>query len=591
MTLPDRRYAVRQSIGANPLLGGVWRFTDTPTGTIKTTRMFILRSPSTHSKSPCLPSACALAFLAFGTASCGVQNAVAAVDPRPQMRLEAPADAVNEVRLDVLEFTVEGNSVLSTIDVERAVYPFLGPDRPVTDLRKAAEALEVVYRDAGYMTVFVDLPVQQVVDGKVTLQVTEGVVDRLRISGNRYYSRGWIRERAPAIAAGQVPYFPQVQKELTGLNRTADRRVTPILKPGRYPGTVEVELKVDDKRPFHGSFELNNRQSLNTHPLRFLSSLRWDNLWQREHSASVSLLASPEDIQQVRAVTGSYTMPVSGGKSTLALYAVDSKSDVAASGTLNVVGAGRILGVRLITPLQTRGAVSQSVGVGLDYKAFRDTVHLIGSDNFSTPISYVPAVLQHTAYFVGQKGITQTNVSANFAPRGRLFGNYDDEFNNRRSNARANYLYLRADAQREQVLPKGFSWLARIAGQVSSQPLVGTEQFLIGGADSVRGYYEAEQLGDNGISGRIELRSPQLIDAGRFDQFLLFGFFDQGFVRVQQPQATQRSSFGMSSTGLGLRVHARNGFTAAVDLALAMQSVTRTQAGDTRLNFRVAYDF
>lgn len=504
---------------------------------------------------------------------------------------EAIAIDADEGRLDVLEFAVEGNTVLTAIDIERAVYPFLGPDRAVGDLRKAAEALEAAYRDAGFLTVFVDLPLQQVVDGKVTLQVTEAVVDRLRISGNRYYSRGWIRERAPSVAAGAVPYFPQVQKELSALNRTPDRRVTPILKPGRYPGTVEVELKVDDKRPLHGTVELNNRQSLNTEPLRFLASLRWDNLWQREHSASLSFLTSPEDVQQVRAITGSYSMPVPGTNSTLALYGVNSKSDVAASGSLSVVGAGRIIGARLVTPIPSRGSWSQSVGVGVDYKSFRDTFNTIGADDFSTPISYVPAVLQHSAYFSGQKGVTQTNVSANFAPRGRLFGNYDDEFNNRRSNARANYLFLRADAQRVQTLPRGYSWMVRVAGQASSQPLVGTEQFLVGGADSVRGYYEAEQLGDNGFSGRLELRSPQLLDAGQFDQFMLFGFFDQGFVRIQQPQQDQRGKFGLSSTGVGLRVHARNGFSAAVDLALAMQSVTRTQAGDTRLNFRVAYDF
>ena len=107
----------------------------------------------------------------------------------------------------------------------------------------------------------------------------------------------------------------------------------------------------------------------------------------------------------------------------------------------------------------------------------------------------------------------------------------------------------------------------------------------------MRGYYEAEQLGDNGVSGRLEIRSPQLLDLGYFDQFLLFGFFDQGFVRVQRALPDQRASFGMSSTGLGLRMHALAGLTAAVDVALALQSVTRTQAGDTRLSFRVAYDF
>src|SRR5690606_40821982 len=47
-----------------------------------------------------------------------------------------------------------------------------------------------------------------------------------------------------------------------------------------------------------------------------------------------------------------------------------------------------------------------------------------------------------------------------------------------------------------------------VAGQVSGRPLISNEQFSIGGWDSVRGYYESQELGDDGVSGQFNLESP-----------------------------------------------------------------------------------
>src|SRR3546814_9320522 len=50
--------------------------------------------------------------------------------------------------------------------------------------------------------------------------------------------------------------------ELMALNsRSADRQVTPELKAGATPGTVDVALNVEDKLPLHGGLEVSNRRS------------------------------------------------------------------------------------------------------------------------------------------------------------------------------------------------------------------------------------------------------------------------------------------------------------------------------------------
>ena len=105
--------------------------------------------------------------------------------------LAAPAPTV--ARFDVFEYAVEGNTVLENIDIERAVYPWLGPGKTADDVEKARAALEAAYQQNGYLSVSVVLPVQTVDEGVIRLQVIEGQVERLKVSGNRYTSRRDLR--------------------------------------------------------------------------------------------------------------------------------------------------------------------------------------------------------------------------------------------------------------------------------------------------------------------------------------------------------------------------------------------------------------
>ena len=166
--------------------------------------------------------AIALALLSALLAISGLCAAQAA-DPAKQL-------------FSVLEYQVEGNSVLGTEPIERAVYPFLGESRSYEDVEAARAALEQTYRDAGYGTVSVDVPPQRVVDGVVVLRVVEGRIARLRVAGSRYFSQGRILEQVPALAEGTVPRLPEVQQQLVGVNNSLDRRVTPLLRPGKETG-------------------------------------------------------------------------------------------------------------------------------------------------------------------------------------------------------------------------------------------------------------------------------------------------------------------------------------------------------------------
>src|ERR1700760_3929096 len=110
----------------------------------------------------------------------------------------APLRAADE-QFTIGEYRVLHNTVLSPRQIEAAVYPHLGPNKTLADVQAARTDLEKAYHDAGYSTVFVDIPQQSVENGVVRLQVTEGKVDRVRVLGTLYFSNRRILAAMPSL--------------------------------------------------------------------------------------------------------------------------------------------------------------------------------------------------------------------------------------------------------------------------------------------------------------------------------------------------------------------------------------------------------
>lgn len=500
----------------------------------------------------------------------------------------------DEVRFDVFEYRIEGNSALPVVVLERAVTPHLGPGRTLSDVEAARAALEDAYHRAGYLTVLVNIPEQKVAGGVVVLDVVEATVDRLRVSGTRYWSAGYIRERLASVREGELPSFPDVQRDVAAFNQQPGRSVTPVLKAGAMPGTVEIEAKLTDASPLHGSVEINNRQTLNTEPLRLSASLRHDNLWGRDHSLSFLYLSAPENPDQVRVMSGNYVARLPGSPVVLALYGILSRSNVASVGGITVVGDANIAGVRAIVPLRSAmEAFTHSLSAGFDYKHFLEDLRFTAGTSSQTPITYAPLALSYSAARQGLKGITRASLGATVALRGALLGNEDAEFENRRSGARANFAVLRAELSRLQTLPAGHGLYGRVVMQTASGPVINTEQFYAGGVDTVRGYFEAEAAGDDAGLVSAEWRSPTLASLQKRTglDVRAHAFADAAVLRVKEPLPEQQTRFELWSVGFGLRVRAEQRLAAAVDFGVPMHDAQVTRRGDPRLHARVAYEF
>src|ERR1039458_8371018 len=125
----------------------------------------------------------------------------------------APCVAQDE-RFDIVRFQVEGNTLLPEAEVQRAVAPQVGPKRVYGDIQKALEALERAYRAAGFSTVQVFVPEQELTTGVVRLQVTEGVIGKVVISGNKHFDDANIRASLPALKEGKAPNLRRMSENI-----------------------------------------------------------------------------------------------------------------------------------------------------------------------------------------------------------------------------------------------------------------------------------------------------------------------------------------------------------------------------------------
>ena len=495
---------------------------------------------------------------------------------------------------DILEFQVEGNTKLTKMQVEAAVYPQMGEKKTISDVEKARESLEKAYHEAGYLTVLVDIPEQDVDKKIVKLNVTEGKVGTLRVRDSKYYTLGRIKELSPSVAEGEVPHFPTVQKDIARLNRTSDKRVTPVMRAGKAFGTVDVDLKVEDNLPLHASLELNDRYTQDTSRLRLSGMIRYDNLWQREHSLSLNFQTSPQNTSEVQVFSANYLMRFDESDLMLAMYGVKSNSSVAAIGGINILGKSTILGARLIKPLPGLDNFYHSISLGLDYKDIKQTVEF--GQTYNTPVTYMPLTAVYSGTWQDPSGITQLGTGVTFGFRGLVAD--DAEFKAKRWNtvtntyAKPDFFVVKADLSRTQALPYGLQGYAKVDGQFSGDLLVPNEQYLAGGTDTVRGYLESQAAGDKAVHSTLELRSPQLFkNIAWLQDFKVVGFYDIAQLTVIDPSAGQTGKIVLSGAGIGMRTKAWNRINFNLDVATPLKGYGVTKQGDIASHMRIWYEF
>lgn len=495
-------------------------------------------------------------------------------------------------KVDVIEYIVRGNTVLNVRDIEQAVTPFLGPERTMKDIEAARDALLAVYQAKGYQSVYVDLPEQQVTEGLVFLQVSETRVGRVRVVGAEYISPLDVREQVPALKEGHVPDFNQAQVELTALNSSPKRQVMPLVKQGTMPGTMDVDLKVQDESPWRASLGLNNDYSADTRKLRATASIGHDNLWQLGHSASISFFGAPQDLNQTQVITAAYTAPFQGTNWALDLSGYKSDSEVATVGGTDVLGKGYAVGLKATYTVSSAGSWWHSLSAGLEFKDI-DEVLKLGSTGDTVPLKYVPITLGYSGFLQGERSQVSLGLSMVVGTSSSFgYGSNWQQFDYKRYKASPSFMVLKGDVNGSYTLAGNSQLGFRLSGQMTDSPLVSSEQIAAGGMNSVRGYLSAESTGDYGLVGSVEWRTKPLDFLGSWvENWRVYTFADAGRLRLKEPLPEQQDGFTLASVGLGSSLRIGSFLNGRIDVGYPLKAGARTEKHDTRINFSLTASY
>jgi len=491
-------------------------------------------------------------------------------------------------KFNIKEFRIKGNTLLDKKIIETTVYGFLGENKTLNDIETVRMLLEQTYKISGFPAISVSIPEQSTRNGIVTLKVVEGKISRVKITGSKYHSLNEIRLKIPALSRNNVLYLPDVQKQLNTLNQSdPDRKITPVLKPGRYPGTIEVELKVKDEFPVHGDLELNNRYTSTTTKSRLSASFRYDNLFQKQHSLGISYQITPEKTNEVKVASLTYIMPIGSGTDRLVIYGIKSNSNVSTLGDVTVIGNGQILGARWIKPLTGTKSYFHGFSGGFDYKDFEDTQEVSGIDLFY-PISYWSSTINYNSSYVSDKNQYQYNGGIVF---GIPVNSKSEEFTAKRVGSKSNFLLFKLGASYKYAFTNHIEIRTRLDGQLATSPLISNEQFSAGGASSVRGYYESQIVNDTGIIVSLEFVTPKLMKSVNINDIRAHVFFDYSKTWRKNPLPGEDENSQISGVGLGFRLQGFNGLILEADVANALKQNGEIKKSDTRWHLKLKHEF
>lgn len=148
----------------------------------------------------------------------------------------------------VTEFAFQGNSVLSNDELSKLFSDQLGKPQNLAQLSQAIDKVEQLYHEKGFTLARV-VDVKDDPDGSVHLNIDEGVINSIQVTGNRK-TKDFIIRNAIKTKAGSVYNEKQLTSDLrqlfaNGYFQDIRRSLSPsAASPDKY----DLKVEVDEKR-------------------------------------------------------------------------------------------------------------------------------------------------------------------------------------------------------------------------------------------------------------------------------------------------------------------------------------------------------
>ncbi len=154
---------------------------------------------------------------------------------------------VLEENAPVTDFTIEGNTVISTDEILTYLLPMKGKPQNISEINEAIAKIQDCYSSKGYILARID-SVSDDPDGTVNISIKEGTINRILISGNEK-TKDYVIERNILTEPGQIYNENLLKEDLVRLYATqAFKDVTREIEPTEDPDKYDITINIEEQR-------------------------------------------------------------------------------------------------------------------------------------------------------------------------------------------------------------------------------------------------------------------------------------------------------------------------------------------------------
>lgn len=447
-------------------------------------------------------------------------------------------------------FNFQGNNIYNSATLSGLIASEIGKPMTLKEIQETAERIAEYYHRNGYPLAKVVVPQQTFGnDRPVTVVVLEGQLGAIDVRGNERYASDRISAALSAAGTklGEPIKLDEVERSLTTINRQSGITTSATLRPGVEQGYTDLIVDVEEAPRVTGSLEVNNYGSKDTGRYRVMPSLKFQNLSGRGDELDVIGMKSLGEGDAWFGYAG-YTTPLNASGTSVELY-----------GSTGNVSVGREFKV-----LEIEGD-STSLGLGLHqdqvfsarnvltYSAWLESTDLkqslLDTNVVHDEIRKVRlgVALDHSD--LSGRTLLSTDLHQGLGENLGGMDNNSLESSRPYAGADNQFTKLTVDMMRIQRINSRMLAVPRLYGQYAFDPLVSSEQFAVGGVNSVKGHAPSGYSGDNGFTASLE---------GRYDLFegdqryQLIGGISHGRIYIKKPFVDQDDEQNISGFSLGM---------------------------------------
>ncbi|MDJ0650885.1 MAG: POTRA domain-containing protein, partial [Xenococcaceae cyanobacterium MO_188.B19] len=113
-----------------------------------------------------------------------------------KLQLLADTSDTNNLTVEIKEINFVGNTAFTQQQLTQTITHFIGRKISFEELLEIETILNKLYSDAGYINSGAVIPTGQIIkDGIVTIQIIEGTIAKIEITGNKKLNSNYIRNR------------------------------------------------------------------------------------------------------------------------------------------------------------------------------------------------------------------------------------------------------------------------------------------------------------------------------------------------------------------------------------------------------------